>query len=401
MPRAFDNYVYLDHNATTPPDARVVEAMLPWLRAGHGNPSSIHARGQAARAAIEEARDAVAQLVGCVAAEVIFTASGTEANNAALRSVFGRFEVAGHLVVSAFEHPSIAITAALLEARGVSVTRVPPEADGVVSVERVVEAIQDQTRLVAVMLANNELGTCQPVAEITKEISEAAAKGTRRRVPVLCDAVQAASKVEIDVERLGVDYLTLGAHKFYGPLGAAALVVRNGTELDPYLVGGSQERRRRAGTENLAAIVGFGCAAQLAHQELEARRSRLTALRDRFERGLKEIPGASIHCAESPRLPNTSHLSIRGVSGENLLIRLDLAGFAVSTGAACASGTLEPSPTVLALGCSPEEALSSIRVSFGIGNTDQEVDRFLAQLAFETRAMQSSDSGGGQVAVAR
>jgi cysteine desulfurase len=259
----------------------------------------------------------------------------------------------------------------------VEVTKVSPREDGVVPAEDVVSALRPDTRLVALMLANNELGTLQPVAAV-------AAECRRQGIPVLCDAVQAVGKIAVDAPALGVDYLVLGAHKFYGPLGAAALWVRKGAELTAYLVGGSQERRRRAGTENVPAIVGLGAAAVAAREEGEQRTAHLAALRDRFEAALPaRVDGAILHCQASPRLPNTSHIAISGTEGESLLIRLDLAGFAVSTGSACSSGSVEPSKTLLAAGISREEALSSLRVSFGIGNTAPDVDAFLAALERE------------------
>lgn len=371
-------FVYLDNNATTPLHPRAREAMLPWLGETHGNPSSIHRFGQAARNAVEEAREKVAALIGARPPEVVFTASGTEANNAVL---FDRMtpsaHLSGHLVISAIEHPSIREAAARLARSGCEVTRVSPGADGVVPFAEILAALRPETRLVCLMLANNELGTLQPVAEVAVACRE-------RGVPVLCDAVQAVGKIPVDVQALGVDYLTVGAHKFHGPLGAAALWIRKGAELAPYLLGGSQERRRRAGTENVPALAGFGAAAAAALEELAERIAFLAGLRDRFESELPgRVPGAVLHCAESPRLPNTSHIAVPGVEGESLLIRLDVAGFAVSTGSACSSGTVEPSKTLLAMGLSRDEALSSLRISFGMMNRPAEVDRFLDVLARE------------------
>jgi cysteine desulfurase len=367
--------VYLDHNATTPLHPKAREAMLPWLGERHGNPSSIHAFGQAARNAVEEARERVAALIGGRPPEVVFTASGTEGNNAV---IFGEFRgQGGHLVISAIEHPSIREAAARLEREGVAVSRVSPGPDGVVPASAVVDALRPDTRLVCLMLANNELGTVQPVAEV-------AAACYARGIPVLCDAVQAVGKIPVDAEALGVDWLVVGAHKFHGPLGAAAVWVRKGRELEGLLVGGSQERRRRASTENVPALAGFGAAAEAARTELPERQAHLAGLRDRFEARLPElVQGAIVHCAASPRLPNTSHVAFPGVEGESLLIRLDLAGFAVSTGSACSSGTVEPSRTLLAMGLSRDEALSSLRVSFGMTNRPEEVDSFLDALARE------------------
>ncbi len=368
--------VYLDNNATTPLHPWARAAMLPWLDERWGNPSSRHAFGQAARGAVEEAREEVAALLGARPPEVVFTGSGTEANNAVLEHVGERAGWRGSIVLSALEHPSVREGAARLARRGLRVAVVSPGGDGVVPAEAVVEALGPDTRLVCLMLAHNELGTLQPVAEVARACRE-------RGVPLLCDAVQAVGKVAVDVHELGADYLTLGAHKLYGPLGAAALWVRKGVELEGLLVGGGQERRRRAGTENVPALVGLGAAAAAAREEGAARTERLAALRDRFERGLGRIPGAEVHCAGAPRLPNTSHVGFPGADGEALFIRLDLAGFAVSTGAACASGAIEPSHTLLAAGFSREVALSSLRVSFGISNTEEQVDAFLEALERE------------------
>lgn len=370
--------VYLDHNATTPLHPRVREAMLPWLGGGsHGNPSSVHRFGQAAREAVEGAREKVAALINGRPPEVVFTASGTEANNAVIFHLARQAGRKGHLVISAIEHPSVREAAARLAEEGMEVTRVSPRGDGVVPAEDVIRALRPDTRLAALMLANNELGTLQPVAAVAAACRE-------RGIPMLCDAVQAVGKIPVDAPALGVDYLVLGAHKFNGPLGAAALWVRKGAELTGYLVGGSQERRRRAGTENVPAIAGLGEAAAVAREELAQRTSFLAGLRDRFEAALPgRVPEAILHCQDSPRLPNTSHVAFPGTEGESLLIRLDLAGFAVSTGSACSSGSVEPSKTLLAAGISREEALASLRISFGITNREEEVDRFLDALARE------------------
>jgi cysteine desulfurase len=375
-------FVYLDHNATTPLHPAARAAMLPWLGEQHGNPSSLHRFGQGARNAVEEAREKVAALLGARPPEVVFTASGTEANNAVIFDVARRAAAAGpaenHLVISAMEHPSIREAAARLEKESrFEVTRVSPAGDGVVPAAAVVAALRPHTRLVCLMLANNELGTVQPVAEVAAACRE-------RGIPILCDAVQAVGKIPVDVQELGVDYLTLGGHKFHGPLGAAALWVRKGAEISGYLVGGSQERRRRAGTENVPALAGLGAAASAALAELPERRAHLAALRDAFEAELpRRVPGAILHGTAAPRLPNTSHIAVPGVEGESLLIRLDIAGFAVSTGSACSSGSVEPSKTLLAAGFSREEALSSLRVSFGMTNRPEDVEAFLAALERE------------------
>ena len=381
-------YVYLDHNATTPLDPRVLARMTPWLGALHGNPSSAHRAGQAAREAVEHARTQVAGLLGADPLDVLFTASGTEANNAVLHAVGAAAGWRGEIVVASFEHPSVRRSAERCAERGMSVRVVAPGSDGVVAAAAVRAALGPQTRLVCLMLANNELGTLQPVAEVAAACREQGAL-------VLCDAVQAVGKVPVRVAELGVDYLTLGGHKFHGPLGGAALWVRPGAPFDPYLVGGSQERRRRASTLDVPAAVGLGEACELAAREQPERHAHLLALRERFERGLAAIPGAVVHCAGAPRLPHTSNVAFLGVEGHTLAIRLDLAGFAVSTGAACHSGVVEPSETLLAIGVDPAEALSSLRVSFGTTNTSAEVDAFLAALAREVAALRAHAAARG------
>lgn len=383
--------VYFDHNATTPLDPRVREALLPWLRERHGNPSSLHRFGQAAREAVEAAREQVAHLLGGRPPEIVFTASGTEANNAVIFDRARRAGFHGRLVISALEHPSVREAAAVVEAAGMEVVRVSPGADGVVSAAAMTETLTDDTRLVCLMLANNEVGTIQPVAEVAAACRE-------RGIPMLTDAVQAVGKIPVNARELGVDYLTLGGHKFHGPLGVAALWVRAGVELDAYLVGGGQERRRRASTENVPGIVGLGEACRLAGAELAERRRFLASLRDRFEAGLSPIPDVVVHCTASPRLPHTSHLAFLGVEGESLLIRLDLAGYAVSTGSACSSGAVEPSKTLTAMGLAVDEALASLRISFGIINTAEEVDGFLPVLAREVAELRRLAPGAVGIA---
>lgn len=385
---------YFDHNATTPLDPEVREAMLPWLggaggpggNAGRwGNPSSVHRFGQAAREAVEAAREQVAKLIDCrTPEEIVFVASGTEGNNAVVASLQGESVPGDRWVLSALEHPSILGAASAWAPRaGVAVALVPPEEDGVVSAERMASAAGPGTRLAALMLANNELGTLQPVADLARALSG-------RGVAVLCDAVQAVGKIAVSVHELGVDYLTLAAHKFHGPLGAAALWIRAGAAFSPLLVGGAQERQRRASTVNVPAVVGFGKACALAARDLPTRHARLQLLRDRFEAGLAAIPGALVHCAGAPRLPHTSHVAFPGLVGQELMIRLDLLGFAVSTGAACGSGTVRASPTLTAMGMAHDEAIASLRVSFGLSNTVEEVDALLPALAEAVAALRSA-----------
>jgi cysteine desulfurase len=356
--------------------------MLPWLGERHGNPSSVHSFGRDAREAVEMARQQVALLIGAASDRLVFTASGTEANNAVIFGLCSRGS-AGHLVVSAFEHPSVLVAAERLEASGWDVTRVAPDSEGRVVASAIDAALRDDTALACLMLANNELGTIQPVGEVAALCRDAG-------VPVLCDAVQAAGKIPVDVVALDVDYLTIGAHKFHGPLGAAALWSRSGSDIEPYLLGGGQERRRRAGTENVAAIVGFGIAAELARCELKERMRHMSALRNRFEELASRLWDVRIHGSEAERLPNTSNLAFPGLSAESLMIRLDLRGVAVSAGSACSSGRVEPSVSLSAIGVDADEASSSMRVSFGMRNSMAEVEAFKEILAEELMALRAA-----------
>ena len=376
---------YFDHNATTPLDSEVRAAMEPWLGELHGNPASLHAFGQAARDATEVAREQLASLVGATPAEVVFMASGTEANNTALLGRCWTADLSGHLVVSEIEHPSVWKPVEALQAAGMEVSWVRPDRWGRIDPEEILDEVRQDTRLVCLMLANNEVGTLQPVAEV-------GAGCRQREVPVLCDAVQAIGKLPVKVVDLSVDYLSICAHKFYGPPGAAALWVRPGAPYEALLRGGSQERQRRAGTVNVPAVVGFGEAARVAAEGLEARGQRMLELRERFETGLERIPDAVVHGWSAPRLPNTSHIALPGADSEALLIRLDLAGFAVSSGSACSSGTVEPSRTLVAMGIPKQEASCSLRISFGPRNTTAEVDDFLDVLEREVAELRRLSS---------
>ena len=377
---------YFDHNATTPLDPEVRAAMEPWLGELHGNPASLHTFGQAARDAVEVAREKLASLLGATPAELVFTASGTESNNTALVGRCWTADMKGHLVVSEIEHPSVWKPVSALQSAGMEVSWVKPDRHGRIDPGKVLAEVREDTRLVCLMLANNEVGTLQPVAEVGSGCRE-------RGVPVLCDAVQGVGKVPIQVQDLEVDYLSLCAHKFYGPLGAAALWVRSGGECEALLRGGSQERQRRAGTVNVPAVVGLGEAARIVADELEVRSRRMLELRERFESGLERLPDAVVHGRPVERLPNTSHIALPGADSEALLIRLDLAGFAVSSGSACSSGTVEPSRTLLAMGVPKEEASCSLRISFGPRNTVAEVDAFLDVLEHEVTQLRRLASG--------
>ncbi len=364
---------YFDHNATTPLDPRVHDAMTPWLATHHGNPSSAHRFGREAREAVETAREQVAALLGARPAEIVFTGSGTEANNAVIATVAAAARHRGRIAVAAFEHPSIHAGAALAARAGMTVDTIAPGHDGVIDPAVMAGQFREDTRLACLMLANNELGTVQPVAAVTCE-----ARG--RGVATLCDAVQAVGKIPVRVNDLGIDYLVIGGHKFHGPLGAAALWVRPGTALASLLVGGGQEGGRRAGTENVPAIVGLGKAAALADAELGDRQLHLETLRDRLEAGLASIPGTRLHCTASQRVPHTTHVAFDGHQGHQLVLALDDAGFAVSTGAACHAGQPQPSVVLLAMGLAPEEALASLRISIGMTNSMEEVDALLQAL---------------------
>jgi cysteine desulfurase len=368
--------IYFDHNATTPVDTAVVEAVSRVLVSTFGNASSVHYFGQQAKAVLDEARSAVAALIGGEPSEVVFTSGGTEADNFALRGVAEALEPTGrrHLVSSTIEHEAILNTLKALAKRGWKVTLLPVDASGIVSPDALQAAITDDTALVSIMHANNEIGTIQPIRELAQ-----IARG--RGATFHTDAVQSAGKIGVDVKALGVDLVSLSAHKFYGPKGAGALWIRRGTRVASILTGGKHERNRRAGTENVPAIAGFGAAARLATSKLAAENPRLAALRDRLETSvLATVKGTAVNGARDPRVPNTTNISFENIEAESLLIALDLEGIAVSTGSACSSGTLEPSHVLRAMGLPTHRTQNSIRISLGAGNTDADVDYFLEKL---------------------
>jgi cysteine desulfurase len=373
--------VYMDHSATTPVDGRVVEAMLPYLTGKFGNPSSVHFYGQEARGAVDRARREVAALVGARPNELVFLSGGTEANNLAIRGVAEQHAAHGrHIITSSIEHSSARGVCEALERRGWEVTRLPVYEEGVVRASDVQASLRDDTVLVTVMLANNEVGTVQPIAEIGALVRERRTDG-QRHLHLHTDAVQAAGGMRLNVEELGCDLLSLSAHKLYAPKGVGALYVRRGTRLVPQNVGGHQERERRGGTEAVPLIVAFGEAARLTRIELEERAARVRVLRDRFESGVKErVPEVVFNGDRERRLPGISNISFRYVEGEGLLINLDMQGVAVSTGSACSSGSLEPSPVIRALGRDDELARGSIRFSLGKDTTDEEIAYVLEAL---------------------
>src|SRR5919202_4063774 len=366
--------VYLDHAATTPLDARVLEAMLPFLRGGtaYGNASSLHSPGSAAREAIEEARELVGRLIGAEPEEILFTSGGTESDNLATLGLAAANPEKKHVVISAVEHPAVRAAAEYLEAMGHEVTRIEVDTDGFVSPNRFKEALRPDTALAAVMWANNEVGTVQPIAELAEVCREAG-------VPLHADAVQSAGRLRIDVSRVPVSTLALSAHKLYGPQGVGALYVREGVRLRPVLFGGGQEKGLRSGTENVAGIAGFGEAARLASEELEERLRHEEALREALISGATTLPSVRLNGHREKRLSNNVHLSVEGVEAEALVLYLDALGYAVGSGSACASSSAghKASPVLLAMGRGEKEAFSAVRITVGKDTTETEVDGFL------------------------
>ena len=385
--------IYLDHNATTPPDPLVADRMAQALKDVWGNASSVHHFGQQAKAALDEARTSVASLLSADASEIVFTAGGTEADNIAIRGAAEAMEPSGrkHLITCGIEHEAVLNTMRAMAKRGWKVTLLPMDISGIVSVDRLREAITDDTALVSIMHANNEIGTVQPIAEL-------AAVAHERGALFHTDAVQSAGKLPVDVRALGVDLLSIAAHKFYGPKGAGALWIKRGVRMLPFMTGGRQERNRRAGTENVPALVGLGVAAEIARRKIDTEGPRLAALRDRLEAGiLSSVPGTDRNGAAAPRVPNTTNISVERVEAESLLIGLDLAGIAVSSGSACSSGTLEPSHVLKAMGYPHARTLGSIRFSLGtrpIPSRYRSRDRGIT--AARREAAEASRPSGGE-----
>jgi len=379
--------VYLDNNATTPVLPEVLEAMRPYFGERFGNASSIHHHGQETRAAVERARESVAALLGCRASEIVLTSGGTEADNLA---IFGLASAGDHVITSTIEHHAVLNVCKHLakyrETTGCEVTYLPVDGRGLVDPADVKRALRPNTKLITIMFANNETGVLQPVAEIGKIAAEAG-------ICFHTDAVQAAGKLPIDVNKIGCDLLTISGHKFHGPQGVGALYVRKGIQLEPMLYGGNHERSRRAGTENVSGIVGLGKAAELASAGFERGNDRgdgradqkMAAARDRLERELLKIEATGLNGEGAPRVPNTTNIFFDGIEGEALVIALDLKGLAVSTGAACSSGAIEPSHVLTAMGLRPDRAKASIRFSLGKQNTAEDVD-FALELVPKTVA---------------
>jgi cysteine desulfurase len=365
--------IYLDNAATTPIAPEVVEAMMPYLTDKFGNASSIHFFGQEAKAAVDRARHQVAGLINARPNEIVFTSGGTEANNLAIRGLLEANRKYGdHIITSAIEHSAVLNVCQDLEKLGINVTYLPVYEDGVVRLEDVSNAITDRTILISIMTANNEIGTLQPIAEIGRLIK--ALRDPGRKIWFHTDAVQAAGKVPLDVEEIGCDLLSMSAHKIYAPKGVGALYVRRGVRLHPQNIGGHQERERRGGTESVPNIVAFGKACEMAGDDLENSAARLRQMRDSFESRIGEtIPDIVFNGDHGNRLPNISNISFRSIEGEGLLINLDMQGIAVSTGSACSSGSLEPSPVIRALGRDDELARGAVRFSFGRYNSEDDL----------------------------
>jgi cysteine desulfurase len=368
--------VYFDYNATTPLAPEVADTLISVTREQFGNASSVHHFGQQAKAVLDQARAAVATLIQADPSEVVFTGGGTESDNFAIRGVAEALEPTGrrHLIATGIEHEAVLNTLKALARRGWRTSLVPVDQTGVVQPARLRELMADDTALVSVMHANNEIGTIQPIAEL-------AAIAHERGALMHTDAVQSVGKIPVDVRALGVDLLSLSAHKFNGPKGAGVLWIKRGTRVQPILTGGKHERSRRAGTENVPAIAGMGVAAALARGKMSAEASRVAALRDRLEVGiLGAVSGTAVNGSRDSRVPNTTNISFDRVEAESLLIALDLQGIAVSTGSACSSGTLEPSHVLRAMGFPAHRAQNSLRFSLGLFSTDAEVDQVIEVL---------------------
>ena len=368
--------IYFDHNATTPVDPAVADAIARVMVGEFGNASSVHHFGQRAKAILDEARSSVASLLAAEPSEVVFTSGGTESDNFALRGVAEALEPTGrrHLIASSIEHEAVLVTLRALARRGWRTTLLSVDQSGIVNPQVLSDALTDDTAIVSVMHANNEIGTIQPVAELAR-----IAHG--RGALFHTDAVQSVGKIPVDVRALGLDLLSLSAHKFNGPKGVGALWIKRGARVMSIMTGGKHERSRRAGTENVPGIAGLGVAAQLASKKLTTEAARLAVLRNRLEEAiLAKVPGTAINGVREPRVPNTTNISFEAVEAESLLIALDLEGVAVSTGSACSSGTLEPSHVLRAMGLPSPRTQNSIRLSLGAGNTDAEVDFVVSKL---------------------
>jgi len=378
-------FIYLDHNATTPTDPRVVEAMKLYFSKLYGNPSSIYRFAQEAREAVEIARGKLAKILNAKPEEVIFTSGGTEADNFAIKGIaYANKEKGNHIITSEIEHHAVLNTCKWLEKQGFLVTYIGVDKYGVVNLDELKDVITDKTILITIMHANNEIGTIEPIMEIGGLLQEINKQRITNHEPRICfhtDAVQTVGKIPIDVNKLGVDLLSLSGHKFYGPKGVGALFVRKRTKINSLLHGGHHERNKRAGTENVPGIVGLGKTCEIAMEEQEKEEKKLKALRDRLHKGIVEkIDDVIINGHPEKRLVGTLNICVKYVEGEAMLLNLDLEGIAASSGSACTSGTLEPSHVLLALGIPPEVAHGSLRFSLGRDNTEEDINRVIEVL---------------------
>ncbi len=367
--------IYFDHNATTPVAPEVFEAMLPYLKDEWGNPSSIHWAGRAPKKAMEEARDMICEFLNCSPVELIFTGNGTESDNLAIKgTALSKKKKGNHIITTRVEHPAVLNTCKYLEKEGFEVTYLGVDKEGIIDIEELKAAITDKTILITVMYANNETGVLMPI----KEIGEIAKE---KRITFHTDAIQAAGKIPLDTKELNCDLISISAHKFYGPKGVGALYVKRGARVVPLLHGGHHERNRRGGTENVAGIVGFAKAAELAIRDMEAEGKRLALLRSRLEEGLLErTPHTLLNGHKTNRIPNTTNISFEFIEGESLLLNLDMLGVAASSGSACTSGSLEASHVLIAMGLVPEQYHGSVRFSLGKLSTEEDVDYIIEKL---------------------
>ena len=370
-----ENFIYLDNNATTPTDKRVVEAMLPYFCKKYGNPSSIYKLANESEAAKEEARDKVAKLLNAKPYEIVFTGCGTESDNFAIKgTAFANRKKGNHIITSSIEHHAVLNACKWLEKQGFEVTYIGVDKHGVVNLDELCKAITDKTILISIMHANNEVGTIEPIKEIADIAKD-------NGIYFHIDAVQTVGKLPIDVNDLSVDLLSMSGHKFYGPKGVGALYIRKGTKIDSLLHGGHHERNRRAGTENVPGIVGLGKASEIAMEEFEEEERRVKKLRDRLEKGLMEkIDDVIINGHPERRLPSTLNLSVKYVEGESILLQLNHNGIAASSGSACTSGSFEPSHVLTSMGIPPETAHGSLRFSVGRSNTEKDIDKVIEVL---------------------
>ena len=373
---------YFDHAGTTPTAPEVVEAMLPYFGHLYGNPSSVHTVGQEARHALDDSRESVASVLNCRTREIVFTSGGTESDNAAIHGAATALrETGSHVITSSVEHHAVLHACQFLENVGFDVTYLPVDGDGTVSAESVYNSINEDTTLVTLMYANNEIGAINPITEIAKAV-KMRSQELHRTIVMHTDAVQAAGFLSLDVRELGVDMLSLSGHKFYGPKGSGVLFLKRGTPFLPLIVGGGQERERRSGTENIAAIVGLATALKNANDSRHSNSEHCMSLRDEIIRRVTtDIPSVSLNGGNTNRLPNNVNFAFEGVEGESILLGLDMAGIAASSGSACSSGSLEPSHVLLALGQTAELARSSLRITLGKDNTHEEIDYLISTLS--------------------